>query len=92
MAENGISTLPTKEERQLAKLALAAVKRAAQGKPSSFNINQLPSRYVGNASVPNSHPAGLLPGRPWAYDTIEVNLDFSLAKNSGYYGILGSPL
>lgn len=60
MAANGISTLPTKEERQIAKLDLAADKRN-----QSYDRDLLPSKYVGNVSVPNAHPDGLQPNRPW---------------------------
>lgn len=49
MSANGISTLPTKEERQLAKLNLAALNRAEDGNPrATYNISQLPTRYVGS--------------------------------------------
>lgn len=87
MAANGISSLPTKEERQLAKLELAKAKR--QGKiitegggtwsasgsvdptatayrvRNEYDINQLPTKYVGNDIILNDHPSGLQLGRPW---------------------------
>lgn len=64
MAANGISTLPTKELRQQAKLALAATKRLADGRPSTLDINKLPTKYVGNNVVDN--PGELQLGRPWS--------------------------
>lgn len=73
MAKNGISTLPSKQQRQVAKLDLAQTQRRAGGNTAAaayrvlntYDLNLLPSQYVGNTSVPNSHPAGLQPGRPW---------------------------
>lgn len=64
MAANGISTLPTKEDKQQAKLALAATKRAADGRPAILDIDKLPTKYVGNNIVDN--PGELQPGRPWS--------------------------
>ncbi len=78
MAANGISTLPTKRERQDAKLALAGNDRAAQNviEPSRYadttaDATQLPTRYaVGdndtNNVVDNPNVGGLIHGRPWA--------------------------
>lgn len=71
MAANGISTLPTKRERQDAKLALATTNRAASGRRSVADATQLPTRYgVGsNAAadiIDNPNPGGLVPGRPWS--------------------------
>ena len=65
MSANGISTLPTKEDRQQAKLALAAVKRAADGRRATLDITQLPTVYQGNDVVDNPNPGGLVEGRPW---------------------------
>lgn len=66
MALNGISTLPSKEQRQLAKLELAATDRAAVGNPrSTYDIELLPTQYSGNAVVDNENIGGLQPGRPW---------------------------
>ena len=64
MAANGISTLSTKEARQIAKLELAATKRAADGNPrAEYDITLLPTRYDGNDVVDNL--VDLVPGRPW---------------------------
>ena len=67
MAANGISTLSSKEAKQIAKLDLAATDRAADGNPrSTYDINLLPTRYVGNAVVDNTTDGNVLtPGRPW---------------------------
>lgn len=52
MSANGISTLATKEARQIAKLNLAAADRAADGNArATYDITQLPDTYNGN--VPN---------------------------------------
>lgn len=67
MALNGISTLPSKEAKQIAKLNLASSDRANVGNPqSTYTITQLPTRYSGNVIVDNPNPGGLIEGRPWA--------------------------
>ena len=64
MAANGISTLPTKEAKQIAKLDLAAIDRAASGKTTTtYDRDLLPAKYVGDTAVPSGQP--LQPGRPW---------------------------
>lgn len=64
---NIISNLPTLQDRQIAKLDLASLDRAAAGNPYDvYDITQLPAQYIGNVSTPNPHPDGLLEGRPWA--------------------------
>ena len=70
MAANGISTLPTREARQRAKLDLAQTQRQALGEPSfrplnTYDLDLLPTQYSGNTLVLNAHPTGLAPGRPW---------------------------
>ena len=66
MAANGISTLATKQLRQVAKLNLAAVNRETVGNPRfEYILAELPANYVNNTSVPNPHPDGLVDGRPW---------------------------
>lgn len=64
---NLIADLPTLQDRQLAKLDLAALDRTAEGNPwNVYDITELPSQYIGNVSTPNPHPSGLIEGRPWA--------------------------
>lgn len=70
MAENGISDLPTKEARQLAKLALAQTKRQLTGTNgyrarNVYDITTLPTQYSGNNIVDNPNIGGLAQGRPW---------------------------
>lgn len=66
MAANGISTLSTKQARQLAKLNLAAADRAASSNPrATHDITQLPTQYSGNVIVDNPNAGGLITGRPW---------------------------
>jgi len=66
MAKNGISSLPTKEARQKAKLNLAALDRDRVGDPrANYDINQLPTKYSGNNIVDNANTGGLVQGRPW---------------------------
>lgn len=73
MAANGISTLETKQARQEAKLALAEADRAARNavEPGRYadvtaDIDQLPTKYVGDTVFDNDNTGGLKPGRPWA--------------------------
>lgn len=66
MASNGISTLLTKQLKQVAKLDLAATDRSNDGNARfTYDLNLLPSVYSDNISVPNDHPEGLIEGRPW---------------------------
>lgn len=63
---NKISRLPTLEDRQKAKLALAGLDREAAGYPNyTANIATLPTQFSGNTIVDNPNPDGLLEGRPW---------------------------
>jgi len=78
MADNGISTLTYKRQRQDAKLTLAGNDRAAQNviEPGRYadttaDATQLPTRYATgdndtNNVVDNPNAGGLLVGRPWA--------------------------
>lgn len=68
MAANGISTLPTKEARQIAKLNLAQSKRQLVGtqgyrQQNVYDVNALPTKYQGNDTVDN--PGSLQDSRPW---------------------------
>ena len=65
MAANGISTLPTKQARQAAKLAAAATKRQTDLRRYTLNTTQLPTLYSGNVVVDNANTGGLVEGRPW---------------------------
>ena len=76
MAANGISTLATKELRQIAKLDLAQAKRRGNEDSTidfdkgerilnTYDINLLPTKYSGNDIVDNPNPGGLQQGRPW---------------------------
>lgn len=70
MALNGISTSTYKADRQLAKLELAATKRAATGRRSNLDITELPTVYAPNDNltadvIDNPNVGGLVIGRPW---------------------------
>lgn len=66
MAANGISTLPTKELRQKAKLDLASADRLADGNPrATYDLTQLPTQFNGNVILDNPNTGGLVAGRPW---------------------------
>jgi hypothetical protein len=56
----------SREERQIQKLEIAAVKRAATSRPSSYNRDDLPTKYSGNTVIDNANVGGLQEGRPWA--------------------------
>lgn len=63
---NIIGRLATLQDRQEAKLNLAALDRASSGNPrDTYDITELPTKYVGNTVVDNPHPSGLIEGRPW---------------------------
>ena len=71
MAQNGISQLQYKKDRQIAKLNLAATDRAATGRTSTYDINDLPTQYgtddnSAGAIVDNPNAGGLKQGRPWS--------------------------
>ena len=62
--------LPTKEERQIAKLELAQAKRQLVGTNgyrarNVYDITELPTQYSGNDIVDNPNIGGLVQGRPW---------------------------
>lgn len=79
MAANGISTIPLKKDRQIAKADLASAKRTAiKALPgnvgrypnTAYDLTQLPKTYnLADNNDPvdtNPNAGGLLPGRPWA--------------------------
>ena len=84
MALNGISTTGTKEERQIAKLNLAAADRLADGNPRfAYDITQLPNLYDDNGVDPdeNANTGGLVQGRPW----VELAAGLYRRTYSGYF-------
>jgi len=84
MAANGISSLPTKEARQRAKLDLAAVNRARTGNSrSAYDIDQLPTQYSDNNIVDNPNVGGLVEGRPWVWDGSFINNGALLYVDAG---------
>jgi hypothetical protein len=66
MSQNGIAQLPTREERQAAKLALAAADRAADGNArATLDLTLLPTQFDGDTTINNPNIGGLVQGRPW---------------------------
>jgi hypothetical protein len=66
MSLNGIAHLPTREERQAAKLALAAAKRATDGNArATLDLTLLPTQFDGDDTIDNPNIGGLVEGRPW---------------------------
>lgn len=55
-----------KQERQVEKLNIAAVKRSLTSRTSTLSINNLPTKYTGNDVTDNPNVGGLVDGRPWS--------------------------
>jgi len=89
MAHNGISTLSTKEARQLAKLELAQTKRQGSGPAHRvlqyLDITELPTVYSGNTVVNNPNVGGLVQGRPWK-TTPNILAGLWRSTYAGYFG------
>jgi len=56
----------TKQERQDYKLQLAALRRAATARTSTYDINKLPNPYNGDETSPDDGATDLVLGRPWS--------------------------
>ena len=56
----------SKQERQEAKLAIAGKKRLQTSRTYTLTINNLPTKYTGNAVTDNANVGGLVAGRPWS--------------------------
>ena len=58
----------TKEQRQIRKLEIATIKRAADSRPSTYDATQIPNPYEGNAynADDDENTDALVVGRPWA--------------------------
>ena len=56
----------SKQERQEAKLAIAGKKRLQTSRTYTLTINNLPTKYTGNAVTDNAKSGGLVDGRPWS--------------------------
>ena len=56
----------SKQERQEAKLAIAGKKRLQTSRTYTLTINNLPTKYTGNAVTDNANVGGLVDGRPWS--------------------------
>jgi len=67
---NKIARFSTKEEKQQAKLQLAALDRSASNRLSNYDLSELPTYYSGNTAVNNPNTGGLITGRPWAVNTV----------------------
>ena len=56
----------SKQERQVAKLAIAGKKRELTSRTYTLTIDNLPTKYTGNDVTDNANPGGLVDGRPWS--------------------------
>ena len=56
----------SKQERQEAKLAIAGKKRLQTSRTYTLTIDNLPTKYTGNAVTDNANVGGLVDGRPWS--------------------------
>jgi hypothetical protein len=91
MALNGISTLETKELRQIAKLELAQTKRQQVGTPGYrelryYDLDLLPTVYSGNDVVDNPNLGGLVQGRPWKTTPNILAGLWRSTYNTGFFG------
>ena len=69
MADNGISTLQYKADRQNAKLNLAKTNRTSSGRTSTLDTTKLPTLYTpgdNTSLINNPNTGGLIAGRPWS--------------------------
>lgn len=81
MSANGIAQLATRELRQKAKLALATIDRATDGRRAGLDITELPTQFSGNNTTDNPNVGGLQLGRPW----IDLTAGVSRKQYTGYY-------
>lgn len=87
---NKIARLATLEDRQKAKLDLAALDRAASSNPRKYYIiEELPTKYSGNDIVDNLNTGGLIEGRPWV-DTPPVTIPAGMSLHEPLEGSGGS--
>lgn len=56
----------TKEQRQVRKLEVATIKRGADSRPDTYDVNKLPNPYNGNDSAPDDGATTLVAQRPWS--------------------------
>ena len=56
----------SKQERQVAKLAIAGKKRELTSRTYTLTIDNLPTKYTGNDVTDNANAGGLVAGRPWS--------------------------
>ena len=88
---NKIARLATRELRQVAKLDLAALDRAASDYTRKYyDITELPTQYSGNTIVDNENSDGeggvlLVEGRPWTATSPEPE-GYSWTAPSGWAG------
>jgi len=89
MSKNGIAWLPTKEERQVAKLELAQTKRQLTGTAGRtlkyYDLDLLPTKYSDNDVVNNPNVGGLQAGRPWK-TTPNILAGLWRSTYAGYFG------
>ncbi len=56
----------SKQERQVAKLAIAGKRRELTSRTYTLTIDNLPTKYTGNVVTDNANTGGLIAGRPWS--------------------------
>jgi len=56
----------SKQERQVAKLAIAGKRRELTSRTYTLTIDNLPTKYTVNAVTDNANIGGLVAGRPWS--------------------------
>lgn len=76
----------TKEQRQARKLEIATVKRTADSRPDTYDIDALPTVYSGNSVSDNPNYEGLLLGRPWDVTAVKYGTNLYRYTYTGYHG------
>jgi hypothetical protein len=84
---NQIARLATLEDRQIAKLELAALDREASGNARKYyDLTELPTYYVGNTITDNPNLGGLVEGRPWTSTPPGPTLPTGMDRNEPLIG------
>jgi hypothetical protein len=73
----------SRQERQVAKLAIAGKKRSLTGRNSTLVIDNLPTKYIGNTVTDNANADGLVAGRPWSSSNPDTDITVIETAASG---------
>jgi hypothetical protein len=73
----------SRQERQVAKLAIAGKKRSLTGRNSTLVIDNLPTKYIGNTVTDNANADGLVAGRPWSSSNPDTDITVIETSETG---------